>query len=643
MMLTDLLCPLCYRAASGVPKVGTYDTLTVISFGPFEVDLHAQELRRMGVRLHLPPQSFQILTMLLERPGELIAREEFRSALWASDTFVDFEHGLNAAINRLRETLGDDADNPRCIETLPRRGYRFIAPVQTAASANLQAQTPTATHSRWQMAAAGCIALLLVAGTSYLFWRQTHKSVPPDRRVMLAVLPFENLSGDPSQEFFSDGMTHEMINWLGRLDAQRLGVIAATSAMKYKKSPKRISEIGHELGADYVLEGSVQGEGGRVRITAQLIAVKNQAHLWAESYDRDRSDILLTQADIARAVTRQIRLTLTPQAQQQFSMARRINPDAYLDYLRGQVEATSFTFEGMAREQAYYEQALQKDPNFALAYAGLANCYLSYMITRRLPPGEAAKRTKEFVTKALQLDENLGEAYGVLAYTNWRYDWDVQAADRNFQRAFELSPNSVRVHAHHVNYLAWRGQRAEALAEWAILRQLDPVRLESEVHSGHVYYQTRDYRLMLEAMRNYAASNPRHWLGHNLLGVAYQGTGQTLLAIPEFQKAVEYSDNDSDPTASLAYAYARTGKRAEAEKILRDLLEQSKTSYVSPYMIATIYAGLGNKDKAFGYLEKAYDERSADLSYFLKADLRMDTLRSDRRFQDLTKRMGLPL
>jgi Tfp pilus assembly protein PilF len=412
--------------------------------------------------------------------------------------------------------------------------------------------------------------------------------------------------------------------------------------MKYKNSPKKISEIGRELGVDYVLEGSVHQEGGRVRITAQLIAAENQAHLWAESYDRDRSDVLLAQADIARAVAQQIRLTLTPQVEQQFGRARRVNPEAYLDYLRGQVEGASFTFEAMAREQAYYEQALQKDPNFALAYAGLANCYLSYMITRRLPPGEAAKRTKEFVAKALQLDENLGEAYGVLAYTNWRYDWDVQAADRNFQRAFELSPNSRRVHGHYINYLAWRGQRAEALAEWAIVRQLDPVRLESEVHSGHVYYQLRDYRPMLEAMRKYVPSNPRHWLGRNLLAVAYQGSGQTLLAIPEYQKAVEYSGNDSDPTAGLAYAYARTGKRAEAEKILRDLLEQSKTGYVSPYMIATIYAGLGNKHKAFEFLEKAYDERSADLSFFLKADLRMDTLRSDPRFQDLVKRMGFP-
>jgi len=615
----------------------------LVRFGAFEVDLRAGELRKNGVRIKLQEQPLQVLGLLLESPGAVVTREEIQRQLWSTDTFVDFEHSLNAAVKRLREALGDSADNPRFIETLPRHGYRFIAPVQGASPANLQVPTPAVPNRRrWQPVVAGGIALLLIAGASFLFWRQTHNTVPPDRRVMLAVLPFENLSGDPSEELFSDGMTREMINWLGRLDARRLGVIAATSAMKYKNSPKTISEIGRELGVDYILEGSVQKDGGRVRITAQLIAVNNQAHLWAESYDRGQSDVLLTQADITRAVSQQIRLTLTAQAHEQLSRARRVNPDAYLDYLRGQLENPKFTFEAMAKEQAYYERALQKDPNFALAYFGLANCYLNYMQTRRLPPGEAAKRTKEFVTKALQLDETLGEAYGVLAFTNWRYDWDVQAAERNFQRAIELSPSSAHVHMSYTTYLAWRGRRPEAFAEREIGRQLDPLRLEAGAHPGLIYYQLRDYGPMLEAMRKYVPSNPRHWLGHHLLGVAYEGSGQTLLAIPEYQKAVEYSGNDVDPTAALAYAYARTGKRAEAEKILRDLLEQSKTGYVSPYMIATIYAGLGNKDRAFEFLAKAYDERSADLSYFLKADLRMDTLRSDPRFQDLTKRMGFP-
>jgi TolB-like protein len=350
-----------------------------------------------------------------------------------------------------------------------------------------------------------------MAVASYFVWRPLNKVAVPEKRLMLAVLPFENTSGDPTQEFFSDGMTDEMINWLGRLDAHRLGVIAATSAMKYRNSPKKISEIGRELGVDYILEGSVHQEDRRVRVTAQLIAVENQAHLWADNYERDSRDILRTQAEIARAVAQQIQLTLNPQVQEQLSRARRVHPDAYLDYLRAQIENPKFTLEAMAKEQAYYERALQKDPDFALAYSGLANCYLNYMITRRLPPREAAQRTKEYVAKALQLDENLGEAYVVLAYRNWRYDWDVPAAERNFQRAIELSPNSVHVHMHHITYLAWRGRRTEAFAEREIVRQLDPLRLEAGAHPGLIYYQLREYRPMLEAMRDYVSSNPGGW------------------------------------------------------------------------------------------------------------------------------------
>ncbi|HXY50926.1 MAG TPA: winged helix-turn-helix domain-containing protein [Terriglobales bacterium] len=614
-------------------------TLQIVRFGPFALDLRSAELHRNGTTTQLAEQPFQVLTALLERPGEVVTRDELQQRLWGAETFGDFEHGLNAAVKRLREVLGDSAENPRYIETLPRHGYRFMAPVEGATKRAFALRAPAAVLPYLVIAG---LASLLIALMSFLVWRPKHRTDVPEKRITLAVLPFENTSREPRQEFFSDSVTEELINWLGRVDAQHLGVIAATSAMKYKNSAKKAGEIGRELGVDYILEGSVLREESRTRITAQLIRVKDQTHLWAESYERDSRDILVMQTDIARAVAQQIRLTLTPQAQQQFSRARRVNPDAYLDYLRGQLENPKFTFEAMAKEQAYYERALQKDPNFALAYFGLANCYLNYMQTRRLAPGEAAKRTKEFVTKALEIDENLGEAYGVLAFTNWRYDWDVQAAERNFQRAIELSPNSVHVRMNHTTYLAWRGRRTEAFAEREIVRQLDPLRLEAGAHPGLIYYQLRDYGPMLEAMRQYVPSNPGHWLGHNLLGVAYQGSGQTLLAIPEYQKAVEYSGNDSDPVAALAYAYARTGNRAEAAKTLRNLLEQSKTSYVSPYMIATIYAGLGNKDKAFEFLAKAYDERSTDLSYFLKSDLRMDTLRFDPRFQDLLGRMGLP-
>ena len=618
-----------------------------VRFGAFEFDTRTRELYKHELKLKLQGQPVEILALLLARPGELVTREEIQKKLWPADTFVDFERGLNSAINRLREALCDSADTPRYIETLPRRGYRFIGAIETEREVQAVPGPSPASLNRRSMTNAMALSLVALAVVAALLAFDVgglrrrllgRLSDPPIRS--LAVLPLSNLSGDSQQDYFADGMTDALITDMAKI--QSLRVISRTSVMQFKDSKKPLPEIARALGVDGIVEGTVQMRGDRIHVTAQLIAVKNQAHLWAGSYDRDRSDVLQAQAEIARAVAQQIKVTLTPQLQQQLSGARRVNPDAYLDYLRGVVEGQDFTFEAMAREQAYYERALQKDPNFALAYAGLANCYLSYMITRKMPPGEAAKRTKELAAKALQLDANLGEAYGVLAYTNWRFDWDVQAADRNFQRALELSQNSRRVHSHHITYLAWRGQPAQALVEAAIARQLDPMRLESAVHPGHVYFQTRDFGPMLEAMRNYVASNPRHWLGRNLLGVAYQGSGQTLLAIPEYQKAVEYSGNDSDPTAALAYAYARTGKGAEAEKLLRDLLEQSKTGYVSPYMIATIYAGLGNKDRAFEYLEKAYEERSTDLSYFLKSDLRMDTLRSDPRFQDLVKRMGFP-
>ncbi len=617
-------------------------TTNPVRFGAFELDLRAGELRKNGAKIKLQGQPLQVLGMLLERTGAVVTREELQRKLWSSNTFVDFEHSLNAAVKRLREALGDSADNPRFIETLPRHGYRFIAPVQEVAGLETQTKPQAAGLPRWPFLAAGGLILLLIAVASYVVLRPLNKGVLPEKRTMLAVLPFENVNRDPSQEFLSEGVTEQMISWLGRLDAQRLGVIGATSAMKYKNSPKKISEIGRELGADYILEGSVQQEDGRVRITAQLIRAENQAHVWADSYERDSSDIFLAQADVARAVAQQIRLTLTPQAQQQLRRASRVNAEAYLDYLRGQLLVPKFTLDAMAKEQAYYEQAVQKDPHFALAYSALANCYLNYLITRRLPPQQAAKRTKELVAKALQLDENLGEAYGVLAYLNWRYDWDVRAAERNFTRSLELSPNSVWVHLNTVTYLAWRGRRTEAFAEWARARQLDPLWLEMEGEDGLIYYQLREYQPMLVAMRKFVVSAPGNWLGRYLLGVAYEGLGQTQKAIPEYQKAVELSGNDSDATAALAHAYARIGQRVEAEKILHKLVQSSKTGYVSPYMIASIYAGLGDQDSAFEFLTKAYDERSADLPYFLKADLRMDTLRSDPRFQDLVNRMGFP-
>jgi Tfp pilus assembly protein PilF len=319
-----------------------------------------------------------------------------------------------------------------------------------------------------------------------------------------------------------------------------------------------------------------------------------------------------------------------------------VNPEAYEAYLRGRSYQTTdfFTSQQIKKAQNHFEEAIQKDPGFALAYVGLAECSMQLGQFRWLPPQDAYRPAKEALRRALELDETLGEAHRSLGELSWRYEWNWQTAEKEFKYALELNPNDGNGEADLVLYLGWSGRRAEALTEAKRIRELDPgwtFGIESAI-----YYQLRDYKTMSEVNRKFVASNPSGWLGHYFLGVGYDGSGQQLEANPEYQKAVELSEGDTDPTAALAHAYAASGRRSEAEKILSDLSRQSKTNYVSPYMIATIYPGLGDKDRAFEFLEKAYQEKSPDIPYFLKADLRLDTLRSDPRFQDLVRRVGLP-
>ena len=292
--------------------------------------------------------------------------------------------------------------------------------------------------------------------------------------------------------------------------------------------------------------------------------------------------------------------------------------------------------------QRYFEEAIQKDSHFGQAYAGLAECYMSLGEYRWLPPEESYRKATEAVRKALELDETIGEAHNVLGWLSWRYDWDWRTAEKEFKHALELSPNEIDVHEGLVWYFGWSGRHTEALSEVGKIRELDPAYPFATIDEAGIYYHQRDYKALIEATQKHVASIPDDWTGHYFLGVGYEGSGRKLDAIPEYQKAVELSQGDSDPIAALAHAYAATGRTAEAQKMLHEWLHQSETSYVSPYMIATVYAGLADKDKAFEYLEKAYQERSSDIAYFLKADLRVDKLRSDPRFQDLMRRMNFP-
>ena len=491
----------------------------------------------------------------------------------------------------------------------------------------------------------GGIALALLAGAVTLTnvggLRQRLFGRPdPGTIRSLAVLPLENLSHDPEQEYFADGMTDTLITNLSKIDTLR--VVSRTSVMQYKGTKKTLPEIARELNIDGVIEGSVMRSGTRVRITAQLLQARTDRHVWADTYDRDLGDVLRLQSEVAQAVAQQVRIQLTPEQQARLRSAPAVNPRAYEAYLKGSFTRPLGTQVAITQAQSYFEAAVREDPNFALAYAGLGDCYLDLGAFRWLPPQEAYRRGSEAVHKALELDATLGEAYSTLGYLHWQYSWDWQAAERELRHSVDLSPNYVEGHISLIWYLAWSRRRDEALAEVQKILRLDPAFPSTSLQESGIAYHQRDYKALVEAGEKSLATDPGGWFNHYYVAVGYEGLGRQAQAIPEYRQAVELSQRNSDPVAGLAHAYATMSKRAEAEKILNELQRQSKVTYVSPYMIAVIYSGLGQKDKAFEFLEKAYQERSPDIAYFLRADLRLDTLRQDPRFQDLLRRVGFP-
>ena len=623
----------------------------VLRFDTFDLDLHAGELRKYGVKLRLQGQPLQVLAILLESAGNLVTREELRSRLWPADTFVDFDHSLHNAIARIRETLGDSAETPRYIETLPRRGYRFIGPVdgvevpeRPAPSEKAKEAPPRVWQSKTRAALGFALMILAAAGSAFWLVRTgLHATSAAPRIRSIAVLPLQNLSGDPSQEYFTDGMTDELITDLAKVNALR--VISRTSVMRYKGTKKSLPEIARELNVDGIVEGSVMRSGNRVRITAQLLQASTDQHLWAETYDRDLGDVLKLQSQVAQAIAQQVRAELTPQQQAQFRAVRPLNTDAYEPYVRGRYYLSNqFTLaSSLKTAKSDFEESIRKDPSFAPAYSGLADSYvwLAFSGQGGLSPDRAYKSATEALNKALALDDSIGEAYDTLGLLSWRFDWDWDAAERHFNQAIALAPSYSCAHEDRAVFLSFLGRRAEALAEIAKSNAIDPGPSSAMAESAS-HYQMRDYEALLEASRRGVASNPNEWMEHYNLAVAYAGTKKLLEAVYEYQKAVEMSGGNPDAAAALAHVYAVIGRKPQAEKILHDLERKSKSTYVSPYIFATIYASLGDTDKAFQLLEKAYREKSLDISWHLKADLRIDNLRSDPRFLDLVRRVGYP-
>ena len=614
----------------------------LLRFGVFELDPRTGELKSKGSRVKLQDQPLQILLAVLERPGEIVTREELRAKLWAANTFVDFDHGLNAAVKRLRDALGDTAENPKYIETLPRHGYRFIAAAVPGAPPPERRHTPLKQWG-WLL---GVAAVLLIAGALFAVdvggvrSKLLSRAAARPQIHSLAVLPLANLSGDPLQEYFADGMTEALISEVSRISSLR--VISQTSVMQYKGEKKKpVPQIGRELHVDAVLEGSVLRSGDRVRIATHLINASTDQSLMTETYESDLGDILKLQREVAESIAEKVRAKLTPEQQARLHETPKVDPEAYESYLQATYLDWTLPQEN-EKARSYLDMAIRKDPGFADAYGLLAWNYIDVGQFRWQPPREAYPPARQTAGKALELDPNNCPAHAALGYLADRNDWDWTTEEREWLRVLELCPNDVRSHVSYALYLSWKGRATDALAEAAKCRELDPVHSEPLHVESFIYYHLKNYKDLIEVGRSYTALWPNRWLSHYWLGVGYEGSGRTLEAIPEYQKAVELSQGDQDPTAALAYAYAATGRKAEARKILHEWLRQSENKYVSPYMIATVYASLEDKDKAFEYLEKAYQEKSSDLPYFLRADLRLDTLRSDPRFQDLLRRMNFP-
>lgn len=613
----------------------------VVGFGVFELDLRSGELRRNGVKLKLEGHPLQILMMLLECPGQVVTREELRGRLWPADTYVDFEHSINAAVNRLRQVLDDSADTPRFISTIPRRGYRFIYPV----SNGIAAAPPAGPHRGQRRTLAVIsfvlvvsVAIILVADVGRVRRRIVARSWHPQMG-SVAVLPFENLTGDASQEYFADGMTDELTTELAQIRSLR--VISRTSAMQYKGNRKAVADIARDLKVDALIEGSVVRSGGRVRVTAQLIDASTDQHLWAQSYERDLRDIVSLQSEIARAIIAEIQAKLTPEERARLASVRPVDPEAYQLYLMGRFHLSQRTEDSMSKAVGFLQQAIAKDPGYAPAYASLAEAYDSYDsgTFRTRSPRELLALARAAAQKALELDPNLPDAYTVLASTSAEADWDLTAAERYFRKALSVGPGNATAHYWYARLLAGRNRTNEAIAEIERARELDPLSLVINDNAGEIYLAAGDFEKGLAQLQKTLEMDPNYPRTHINLGEAYEGQGKNDAAVAEYQKARALGgENWSELREPLQRAYEKGGMHGYYQAQFRLLVQMSQTRYVSPVYLATIAGVVGDKEQALAWLEKAFQERDPGLLPLKDGDSNA-LLRSDPRYQDLLRRI----
>ena len=649
-----------------------------VRFGVFEADIEAGELRKHGLRLKLSEQPFQILTRLLATPGEIVSRDYLRERLWPGDTFVDFDHGLNNAVMRLREVLGDSSDHPRFIETIPRRGYRFIAPVEVkkaateepvALSASLGEPFPQTIVGKESKApgpslvsrmferqskrsfplsriAALAVAVLagsaLISGITVHYVRGVNASKGrANRSSSLVVLPLENLSGEKDQEYFADGMTDDLIANLAKIRSLR--VISRSTAMAYKGTHKPLPQIANELNVDAVVEGTVMRVGNRVRITAELVQVSTDQHLWADTYESPIGDVLALQNRVSSAIVDQIRINLTEEDKERLAKKPAVGPEAYEDYLKGRYYWNKRSGEGFVKAIGYFEEATHRNPQYALAYAGLADCYgiIGATIYGSVPAAEAAPKAKAAAIRALEIDPTLAEAETSLATAKFNYDWDWTGAAEGFKKAIRLDPSYATAYQRYSLYLIALGRFEDSFEQIKKARDLEPLSISINASFGWRLYLAREYDRAIAQLRDTLEMDPSYEWAHLILGQAYEQKSQYDLAIGEFQKAVELSHSSPLMLSALAHAQALGGDHAEALKLLSRLESMSKKQYVSPFYIAIVYLGFDKNETAMTWLEKAYADRSNGL-VFLKVEPELDPLRSNPRFVALQQKINFP-
>jgi len=661
-----------------------------IRFGEgYELDLRPRRLRRGSHVLKLERIPFDILLLLLEHRDEIVTRDQIVSRVWGQDVFLDTDNSIRGAIRKLRQVLKDDAETPRFIQTVTGQGYRFIALVITpqassAASEPVASVIPASDRDfvseldgwlqarrlrlvepdqdriaekttdagtahrqgnrkayRWLFVA---VALLSVACLlSFLVvWGWRRASNPPTHsqgKIVLAVLPFENLSRDPEQEFFSEGLTEEMITQVGKLNRDRLTVVARSSVAKYKGTDLTAKEIGKELNADYLVQGSVRRSSDRVRITVQLIQAQNQTDLWTESYDREVKDLLAVQDSVVQGIASQIHIALTKEQKTRLANPQLTRPEAYEAYLKGRYYWNKRTADGLQKAEHYFQQAIDSDPTYAAAYSGLADCNSGLTWHGFKSPADALPKALAAARKAVELDPQSAEAHASLGLA-LSHGWDWAGAEVEFRRALELDPQYANAHHWYGDYLSIKRRHDEALAEASRALALDPLNLMIGTWVALRYYQAHDYSRAIEQARNSVELDSNFGAAHLLLGEGYVQAGLHSESVSELKRAASLSGDSPLYTAQVAVALAAAGRKREALRIAHELETISRKRYVSPYGLAQIYAAMNSNEDTFKWLQAAYDDRSVWMGY-LAVDPIFDRYRSDHRFQELLGRIGL--